>query len=160
MRNMKKWIVTLLACGLTLSLTSCGSKPEGAAGKPEDGTGYADSINILVYPDYVSEDVLAAFEKEYGIKVNITYIVFTAKRMNTNEMTLKPLAEPVTTLRLHKPVFPLVAVDIPGIEVTRQIKRPFWSETHFSAKIYGQSRIIQQIGFYRNILSPERYRTE
>ena len=80
--------------------------------------------------------------------------------MNTNEMTLKPLAEPVTTLRLHKPVFPLVAVDIPGIEVTRQIKRPFWSETHFSAKIYGQSRIIQQIGFYRNILSPERYRTE
>ena len=37
---------------------------------------YADSINILVYPDYLSEDVLASFEQEYGIAVNITYLSY------------------------------------------------------------------------------------
>lgn len=68
----KKILAALLALGLLTSLTACGGKdtqPDTA----DDSTGYAESINILVYPDYVSEDVLAAFEQEYGIKVNITY---------------------------------------------------------------------------------------
>lgn len=68
----KKILSVLLALGLLASLTACGSK-DTAADNAGGDTGYADSINILVYPDYVSEDVLAAFEQEYGIKVNITY---------------------------------------------------------------------------------------
>ena len=71
----KRILAALLALGLLTSLTACGGKdtqPDTA----DDGTGYAESINILVYPDYVSEDVLAAFEQEYGIKVNITYLSY------------------------------------------------------------------------------------
>ena len=59
------------------SLAACGSgAPAQTAGTETSGSAYADSINILIYPDYVSEDVLAAFEAEYGIKVNITYLSY------------------------------------------------------------------------------------
>lgn len=73
----KKLLAALLALGVLASLTACGGKQETQQDAAADGdTGYADSINILVYPDYVSEDVLAAFEQEYGIQVNITYLSY------------------------------------------------------------------------------------
>ena len=73
----KKLLAALLALGVLASLTACGGKQKTQQDAAADGdTGYADSINILVYPDYVSEDVLAAFEQEYGIQVNITYLSY------------------------------------------------------------------------------------
>lgn len=75
--KMKKTISALLVCLMILALAACGSgAPAQTAETGEDGSSYVDSINILVYPDYVSEDVLAAFEAEYGIKVNITYLSY------------------------------------------------------------------------------------
>ena len=73
----KKLLAALLALGVLASLTACGGKQKTQQDAAADGdTGYADSINILVYPDYVSEDVVAAFEQEYGIQVNITYLSY------------------------------------------------------------------------------------
>lgn len=73
----KKLLAALLALGVLASLTACGGKQRTQQDAAADGdTGYADSINILVYPDYVSEDVLAAFEQEYGIQVNVTYLSY------------------------------------------------------------------------------------
>ena len=73
----KKLLAALLALGVLASLTACGGKQKTQQDAAADGdTGYADSINILVYPDYVSEDVLAAFEQEYGIQVNVTYLSY------------------------------------------------------------------------------------
>ena len=66
----KKLMASLLALGVLATATACSSKKDSGT----SATGYADSINVLLYPDYVSEDVLAAFEQEYGIKVNITYL--------------------------------------------------------------------------------------
>lgn len=48
-------------------LSGCGSKGSSAGGK-------ADSINILVWEGTWSEDAFKDFEKETGIKVNISYI--------------------------------------------------------------------------------------
>lgn len=45
----KKILSVLLALGLLVSLTACGSK-DTAADNAGGDTGYADSINILVYP--------------------------------------------------------------------------------------------------------------
>ena len=91
----KKWIVALLLLGLLASLAACSTSKDTAQTTTADTTAadtadtaadtdaasdaaesYADSINIMVYPDYVSEDVLAAFEQEYGIQVNITYLSY------------------------------------------------------------------------------------
>ena len=74
---MKRILCALLSALLLLTLTACGGKQKTQQDAAADGdTGYADSINILVYPDYVSEDVLAAFEQEYGIQVNVTYLSY------------------------------------------------------------------------------------
>ena len=70
---MKKIITLVLVLALTLSLTACGSAGDSGASA---GSEYADSINVLIYPDYVSEDVLAKFEEDFGIKVNITYLSY------------------------------------------------------------------------------------
>lgn len=70
---MKKIITLVLVLALTLSLTACGGAGDSGASA---GSEYADSINVLIYPDYVSEDVLAKFEEDFGIKVNITYLSY------------------------------------------------------------------------------------
>ena len=78
-KERKKVICALLSMCLLFSLTACGSQSStsaAASGASGSQSGYADSINILVYPDYVSEDVLAAFSEEYGIQVNITYLSY------------------------------------------------------------------------------------
>lgn len=72
---MKKIITLVLVLALTLSLAACGSAA-GTGNTDAAGSGYADSINVLIYPDYVSEDVLAKFEEDFGIKVNITYLSY------------------------------------------------------------------------------------
>ena len=47
----KKLLAALLALGVLASLTACGEKQETQQDAAADGdTGYADSINILVYP--------------------------------------------------------------------------------------------------------------
>ena len=74
MKKMMKLILTLI---LALALTACGSTGSPAeTGSSDADSGYADAINVLIYPDYVSEDVLAKFEEDYGIKVNITYLSY------------------------------------------------------------------------------------
>lgn len=58
--------VSLAVCMMVSCMMGCGSKGGGESG-------YADSINILIYPDYLSESVLESFTEEYGIEVNVTY---------------------------------------------------------------------------------------
>ncbi|MCD7825295.1 MAG: spermidine/putrescine ABC transporter substrate-binding protein [Clostridiaceae bacterium] len=64
---MKKAIAVILTGSMIVScLTGCGS------GGTEESK-YADSINVLIYPDYLSESVLESFTEQYGIEVNVTY---------------------------------------------------------------------------------------
>lgn len=73
---MRKTIMRIVGIVSVASmvLTGCGgSKAEVASSGAETSGELADSINVLVYPDYISEDMLQAFGEEYGIAVNITY---------------------------------------------------------------------------------------
>lgn len=94
---MKKFIALTLAALMVLSLAACGSSSSSAAATEEPAAAtdsadsaepaaeYADSINILIYPDYVSEDVIAAFEEEYGITVNVTFTTTEAETITKIE---------------------------------------------------------------------------
>lgn len=88
----KKWIALALALGTLLTLSACGTSGSTAATAAPAAssaaggeTAYADEINILIYPDYVSEDVLAAFEAQYGIKVNVTFTTTEAETITKIE---------------------------------------------------------------------------
>ena len=68
---MKKFIALLLSLMMLLTLAACGEK-----GKTTDGGEDAGStkLNIFMWSDYLSDDVVANFEKEYGVKVNLSYM--------------------------------------------------------------------------------------
>lgn len=66
---MKKRLFALilsLAC-VTVCITGCGNSSSKVEDK--DGNGYADEIYLYNWSEYMTQDVLDAFEEEYGIKV-------------------------------------------------------------------------------------------
>ena len=68
---MKKFIALLLSLMMLLTLAACGEK-----GKTTDGGEDAGStkLNIFMWGDYMSDDLVDNFEKEYGVKVNLSYM--------------------------------------------------------------------------------------
>lgn len=72
---MKKVTAFVMAMVMAVSifalLTGCGSKPatEGTSGTSKQG----GSINAYIWTEYVPESVIAAFEAESGIDVNVSY---------------------------------------------------------------------------------------
>lgn len=67
--KMKKIVSLVLATAMTVSgLTGCGSSDS------KDSDAKPDSINLLVWEGTWSEEAFKDFEKETGIKVNISYI--------------------------------------------------------------------------------------
>ncbi|MBQ6553970.1 MAG: ABC transporter substrate-binding protein [Firmicutes bacterium] len=74
---MKKLISLLLAGVLTLGFAGCGSQGggTGASGSSEGGTASSGSNVVKVYNwgEYIGEDVIQNFEKEYNAKVIYEY---------------------------------------------------------------------------------------
>lgn len=63
----------LIACAVSVAvLGGCGKKEEPAAAAPAPAAPPAEEkvLNIYNWPDYIPEGMIAAFEKETGIKVN------------------------------------------------------------------------------------------
>ena len=72
------------ACTLAWALVGCGQKSETPAGAGAAG-GEEKVLNIYNWPDYITDDMIAKFEKESGIKVN--YQTFESNEMlNTKLM--------------------------------------------------------------------------
>ena len=63
----KKYLLAMAVSALLL--TACGGKQEGAGAASVDGQ-EEKVLNFYNWPDYISEDMVADFEQETGIKVN------------------------------------------------------------------------------------------
>lgn len=63
----KKLISFLLIAVLVFSFSACG----GGSGETAEGGG---ELNIYMWSDYMSDSIVQAFEEEYGIKVNFSYM--------------------------------------------------------------------------------------
>ena len=66
---MKRLITLLIAALMLLTLASCGQSGGGEAAA--DGS---KEINIFMWSDYISDETIANFESEYGVKVNLSYM--------------------------------------------------------------------------------------
>ena len=73
MKSLKKTlsVITVLVLALAVTLTGCGGGGGESTASSEPS---ADSLNILIYPDYVDEEILDRFSEETGIQVNYTYL--------------------------------------------------------------------------------------
>ena len=69
---MKKQIALLLAGTMAFSAVGCGAGAENVA---EAST----ELNIYMWQDYISEDIIKAFEEENGCKVNFSYMDSTVQ---------------------------------------------------------------------------------
>ena len=70
--NMKKKVITIgILFTLVISiLTGCGSKGKSGGASASGGK----TLNVLTWEGDVADDVVSSFEKEYGVKVNVTYV--------------------------------------------------------------------------------------
>lgn len=67
---MKKALALLLALVMALTLVAC-SKPAGTT-NPDDGA--ATELNIFMWGDYISEQLVADFEAANNCKINLSYM--------------------------------------------------------------------------------------
>ncbi|MGC1521660.1 MAG: hypothetical protein WA803_08990, partial [Steroidobacteraceae bacterium] len=73
--------VAILALGCALALGGCGDRKGGSgtgpggAGETADGAGKAPAkvLNLYIWSDYLAANTLSNFEKQTGIKVNVSY---------------------------------------------------------------------------------------
>ena len=81
-RTLRAGLASLVACALVLTLAACGQKDAA----PKVGANGEEAVlNIYNWPDYITDDMIAKFEKETGIKVN--YQTFESNEMlNTKLM--------------------------------------------------------------------------
>lgn len=73
---MKRWKkVAAILMATVMTVTACGSSK---AKSSADGSGeYADELNIYIWSEYIDDQVIADFEKKYGIKVNVSFFTST-----------------------------------------------------------------------------------
>ena len=79
---MRKMMRRLMAVGIAgmvgISMMGCGSSNSSGSGSEESkSTASAKSdggeVNLIIWTEYLPEDLIAKFEEETGIKVNVTY---------------------------------------------------------------------------------------
>ena len=77
---MKKFLAMLLAGAMAVSLVACG----GSGKKEESNTDSEASteLNIYMWQQYISDDLIAGFEKENNCKVNLSYMSDNADAIN------------------------------------------------------------------------------
>jgi putrescine transport system substrate-binding protein len=70
-------LTAIVALGLTLLLNACGSKSGGGAPGEASSPGGAAAggkvLNLYIWSDYLAPNALSDFEKQTGIKVNVSY---------------------------------------------------------------------------------------
>ena len=72
----KKLLAMILALALVAALAACGGKDAGS------GDSESKELNIFMWSDYISDETIADFEKEFGVKVNLSYMNDNADSVN------------------------------------------------------------------------------
>lgn len=69
MKKGKVFVTGLLTMSLAFGLIGCGGGKKNKAAE----NGYADTVNIYMWSEYIPEEIFDDFEEEYGIHVNAAY---------------------------------------------------------------------------------------
>lgn len=75
MKNFKRLMAFLMAAVMVLSLAACGGSDKPAEDSTEAGSAEASTeLNIFMWQQYISDDLIANFEKENNCTVNLSYM--------------------------------------------------------------------------------------
>ena len=161
---MKRLITLLIAALMLLTLASCGQS--GGGETAADGS---KEINIFMWSDYLSDDVVADFENETGIKVNLSYMNDNADSIN--KLTAGAGDEYDLIMTCDAYMESLIAggyleeLDLSQIPNSENINKAYWSEQNqkycvpylmnYIYVVYDTERCPIEITCYNDLIRPE-----
>ena len=154
---MKKTLALIIALAMMLSLGITASAAE------------RKEINIFMWSDYISDDLIANFEDEYGVRVNLSY-------MNDNAASITKLTagagdgyDLIMTCDAY--MESLIAggylekLDLSKIPNSKNINKAYWSEQNqdycvpylmnYIYVVYDTERCPIEITCYNDLIRPE-----
>ena len=154
---MKKTLALIIALAMMLSLGITASAAE------------RKEINIFMWSDYISDDLIANFEDEYGVRVNLSY-------MNDNADSITKLTagagdgyDLIMTCDAY--MESLIAggylekLDLSKIPNSKNINKAYWSEQNqdycvpylmnYIYVVYDTERCPIEITCYNDLIRPE-----
>ena len=161
---MKRLITLLIAALMLLTLASCGQSGGGEAAA--DGS---KEINIFMWSDYISDETIANFESEYGVKVNLSYMNDNADSIT--KLTAGAGSEYDLIMTCDAYMESLIQggyleeLDLSQIPNSENINKAYWSEENqgycvpylmnYIYVVYDTERCPIKITSYNDLISPE-----
>ena len=161
---MKRLITLLIAALMLLTLASCGQSRGGEAAA--DGS---KEINIFMWSDYISDETIANFESEYGVKVNLSYMNDNADSIT--KLTAGAGSEYDLIMTCDAYMESLIQggyleeLDLSQIPNSENINKAYWSEENqgycvpylmnYIYVVYDTERCPIEITSYNDLISPE-----
>ena len=161
---MKRLITLLIAALMLLTLASCGQSGGGEAAA--DGS---NEINIFMWSDYISDETIANFESEYGVKVNLSYMNDNADSIT--KLTAGAGSEYDLIMTCDAYMESLIQggyleeLDLSQIPNSENINKAYWSEENqgycvpylmnYIYVVYDTERCPIEITSYNDLISPE-----
>lgn len=159
---MKKILALLLTMVLILSMAACG-------GSGSSGDGESKEINIFMWSDYISDETIANFEKEYGATVNLSYMNDNADSIT--KLTAGAGSEYDLIMTCDAYMESLIAggyleeLDLSKIPNSKNINRAYWTEENqgycipylmnYIYVVYDTERCPIDITCYNDLIRPE-----
>jgi spermidine/putrescine transport system substrate-binding protein len=157
----------VLGLALIFAFTACGSSDSGSSGDGED-TG-SKELNIFMWSDYISDETIANFEDEYGIKVNLSYMNDNADSVNKLTAGAGDEYDLIMTCDAYMESLInggyLEELDLSQIPNSENINKAFWSEQNqkyclpylmnYIYVVYDTERCPIEITCYNDLIKPE-----
>ena len=159
----KKLLAMILALALVAALAACGGKDAGS------GDSESKELNIFMWSDYISDETIADFEKEFGVKVNLSYMNDNADSVNKLTAGAGDEYDLIMTCdaymeSLIKGGF-LEELDLSQIPNSENINKAYWSEENqkycipylmnYIYVVYDTERCPIEITCYNDLIKPE-----
>ena len=149
---------------MLLTLASCGQS--GGGETAADGS---KEINIFMWSDYISDETIANFESEYGVKVNLSYMNDNADSIT--KLTAGAGSEYDLIMTCDAYMESLIQggyleeLDLSQIPNSENINKAYWSEENqgycvpylmnYIYVVYDTERCPIEITSYNDLISPE-----
>ena len=159
----KKLLALILGLVLMFTFTACGGSDS------ESGDAGSTELNIFMWSDYLSDDVVADFENETGIKVNLSYMNDNADSVNKLTAGAGDEYDLIMTCDAYMESLInggyLEELDLSQIPNSENINKAYWSEQNqkycvpylmnYIYVVYDTERCPIDITCYNDLIKPE-----
>lgn len=91
--------------------------------------------------------------EEFDAVFYLSEIILSSDGMESEEVAGETFAEPVACLWLHEPMFPFVIVDIPEIDLSGHVERPFGCNSNLDSEVGREKSVTDEIRLDSDVLT-------